>query len=298
MQKRYFDLHTDTASVMFDQGKSLAENDLHVDLKRAEKFEYVPFMTLFSDCSRMDMTGRYEALMENRAKETAGRVAFVTTGKEYEEAKKAGLRPALHAVEGAEMLLCSLEKLEKAILEDKLVMSGISWNNPNALYTASGLTDLGRDYVGMLNKYHVAADVSHLNDACAREVIELADRVVASHSNARALCDVRRDLPDDLIRMIGEKKGLIGLNFYTEFISPEKDKQTFDFLARHASRIAELAGVETLAIGSDLDGCILPSDMKGVEDMPLFDAALERAGFSEKEIDDICFENAFAYFLK
>ena len=298
MQKRYFDLHTDTASVMFDSKKHLDENDLHVDLRRTGDFEYVPFMTLFSDCSRMDMTGRYEELMENREKETKGRVAFVTSKEEYEMAKKAGLRPALHAIEGAEMLLCSLEKLEKAILEEKLVMSGISWNNPNALYTASGLTDLGRDYVRLLNKYHVAADVSHLNDACALEVIDLADRVAASHSNARALCDVRRDLPDELIRAIGEKKGVIGLNFYTEFISPEKDKQTLDFLARHALRIAELAGVETLAIGSDFDGCILPEGVHGAEDLMQFASALERAGFSEKEIDDICFMNAFEYFLK
>ena len=299
MQKRYFDLHTDTASVMFDRKCSFAENDLHVDLKRMEgDFEYVQFMTLFSDCSHTDMTGRYETLLANRDRETAGKCAVVATRAEYEAAKKAGLHPILHAIEGGEMLFCSPDRIVKAAREDKLLMAGVAWNNPNTLYTRDGLTAEGCAYVAACNQEGVVLDISHLNDVCAAEVLSRGDRVIASHSNARTLCDVPRDLPDELIRAIGRKKGLIGLNFYTEFISKEPSQQTFLSLARHAAYIADMVGVSVVALGSDLDGCILPPGATGMENLPDMASALSEVGFSAAEIDDICFANAFNYFLK
>lgn len=298
MQKRFFDLHTDTASAMCDRRRHLAANDLHVDLLRAGRdFTYVAFMTLFSDAAHTDMTGRYEELLAYRARETAGKCRFVTSRRTYDEAVKQGLYPMLHAVEGAEMLSCAPEKLRAAVQNDGLVMSGIAWNNPNALYREEGLTDRGRAYIDACNALKVVIDISHLRDMPAAEALERGERVIASHSDARALCGVPRNLPDSLIRLIGEKKGLIGLNFHAPFIGGDPSEQTLARLARHASHIASIAGTEVLALGSDFDGCSLPGGIRGVEDLPLFAEELEKAGFSAEEVDNICFMNAFRYFL-
>ena len=299
MQKRFFDLHTDTASAIFDENKSLRRNDLHVDLERAEKVgEYAPFLTLFTDSRKHTMEGRYEILSENLLAEAEGKICFVTSGEAYEKAKAEGLFPAFRAVEGAEMLSCDPEKMRKAAREDALLMSGVCWNNPNPLYTAEGLTARGREYVLACAGEGVAVDVSHLNDRGTSEILSLGIRTVASHSNARALCGVPRNLPDELIRRIGENRGLIGLNFCRSFLDEAPEKQTLRRLAEHAAYISEIAGVGVLALGSDLDGAPLPDGVRGVEDLPLFARALSSVGFSDEEVDAISFRNAYTYFFR
>ena len=298
MQRRFIDLHTDTASVILDEKKALRKNDLHVDLERMRAVgEYHPFLTLFTDSSKRDMTGRYEELSENLLREVRGEVRFVTSGEELEKAKKDGLLPAFRAVEGAEMLLCDPEKMRKAAREEKLLMSGITWNNPNPLWEEGGLTDRGRTYVRACAEEGVAVDVSHLNDRGTEEILSMGIRAVASHSDARALCPVRRNLPDDLIRLIGKNRGVIGLNFCAPFIAEDPEKQTLSALARHAARIAELAGPEVPALGTDFDGASLPRGVRGVEDLPLFAEELSRAGFSAREVDGVCYLNAYRYFF-
>ena len=298
MQRRFIDLHTDTASVILEEKKALRKNDLHVDLERMRAVgEYHPFLTLFTDSSKRDMTGRYEELSENLLREVRGEVRFVTSGEELEKAKKDGLLPAFRAVEGAEMLLCDPEKMRKAAREEKLLMSGITWNNPNPLWEEGGLTDRGRTYVRACAEEGVAVDVSHLNDRGTEEILSMGIPAVASHSDARALCPVWRNLPDDLIRRIGENRGLIGMNFCAHFIDADPREQTLRRLAEHAAHIAEVAGAGVLALGSDFDGAPMPRGVAGVQDLPLFAEELSRAGFSPKEIDDVCYGNAYRYFF-
>lgn len=298
MQRRFIDLHTDTASAILDEKKALRKNDLHVDLERMRAVgEYHPFLTLFTDSSKRDMTGRYEELSENLLREARREVRFVTSGEELEKAKKDGLFPAFRAVEGAEILLCDPEKMRKAAREEKLLMSGITWNNPNPLWQEDGLTEKGRIYVRACVDEGVAVDVSHLNDAGTREILSMGIPAVASHSDARALCPVWRNLPDDLIRRIGENRGLIGMNFCAHFIDADPREQTLRRLAEHAAHIAEVAGAGVLALGSDFDGAPMPRGVAGVQDLPLFAEELSRAGFSPKEIDDVCYGNAYRYFF-
>ncbi|MBR6763407.1 MAG: membrane dipeptidase [Clostridia bacterium] len=296
---RFFDLHTDTASVIFDEKKSLLQNDLHVDLTRAGKnFEYTAFLTLFSDSRYTNMVGRFEALMENLLGECQGRVAFVKNVAEYEDAKKKGLMPMLLAVEGAEMLRSDPEMLLMAHREHNLIMSGITWNNPNPLYDENGLTPKGFEYVKTCKENDIVVDVSHLHDKGTFDVLRTGAKTVASHSNARSLTNVSRNLPDELIREMGKQGGLIGLNFFTYFLNPKPEEACIDDIVRHAKYIADLAGVETLAIGSDFDGAGMPHGITGVESLPILREALLNGGFTAAETEKICYENAFRFFLE
>lgn len=295
---RFFDLHTDTASVIFDEKKSLRQNDLHVDLTRAGKdFEYVAFLTLFSDSRYVEMAGRYEALMENLQRETDGKVTFVKEAAEYELVKAQGCMPMLLAVEGAEMLRCDPDMLRMAHEEHNLVMSGITWNNPNPLYDEDGLTPRGYEYVKTCMENDIVVDVSHLHDKGTRDVLRTGAKTVASHSNARALTNVSRNLPDELIVEMGASGGLIGLNFCRPFLNARPEEACIEDIVRHARHIANLAGVKTLAIGSDFDGAGMPRGITGVESLPILQAALLAGGFSATEVDQICYQNAFRFFL-
>lgn len=98
----------------------------------------------------------------------------------------------------------------------------------------------------------MVVDVSHLNDGGFWDVMDLAaGPVIASHSNCRALCDVRRNLSDDQLRRIRDTGGVVGLNAFHGFVHAEPRQQTARALALHAVHMAEVMGVEHVGCGFD-----------------------------------------------
>ena len=84
------------------------------------------------------------------------------------------------------------------------------------------------------------------------DVMDLAaGPVIASHSNCRALCDVRRNLSDDQLRRIRDTGGVVGLNAFHGFVHAEPRQQTARTLALHAVHMAEVMGVEHVGCGFD-----------------------------------------------
>ena len=120
--------------------------------------------------------------------------------------------------------------------------------------------------------------------------------VMASHSNCRALCDVRRNLTDEQLRAIRDTGGVVGVNVYHNFVHAERSKQTVEMLARHAARMIDIMGVEHVTCGFDFCEYFGPGNegAKGMEDCSQsrnFFACLERMGLSARERDMIAREN-------
>lgn len=148
-----------------------------------------------------------------------------------------------------------------------------------------------------MQKLHIIPDVSHTGDRTFWDILELAEGpVVASHSNCRALCDVRRNLTDDQLRAIRDTGGVVGVNVYHGFVHPEPEMQTAAMLARHAAHMAEVMGVEHVACGFDFctylgpgnEGC---AGMEHCGETGNFFLELEQAGFSAPERRAIAMEN-------
>lgn len=137
----------------------------------------------------------------------------------------------------------------------------------------------------------ILPDLSHLSDEGAREVLACTKRpLVASHSNARAVCDHPRNLPDPLIRQIGERGGCIGLNYFEKFVG-RAGEEIWEGLAEHARHIIKVGGEECLGLGSDFDG-IAPGEMlKGVQSVPLLWDQLHARGFTERQLEGIFEKN-------
>ncbi|MBX3579418.1 MAG: dipeptidase [Rhizobiaceae bacterium] len=118
--------------------------------------------------------------------------------------------------------------------------------------SGAGLTHFGVNVVRECNRLGILVDVSHLSDKGTEDVLEISsDPITASHSNARALCDVPRNLPDDLIRRIGRSGGVIGFHAL-HYLVTKKETSTLDDVLRQIAHIAEVGGPECIGIGPDL----------------------------------------------
>ena len=115
--------------------------------------------------------------------------------------------------------------------------------------------------------------------------------MVASHSNARAVCPHRRNLTDDQFRAIRDSGGVVGLNLYRDFVG---QKGTMEELIAHLEHFLELGGEQTLCIGGDLDGCeALVGGMNGLQDVPKIYTALRERGYSKALLEDIFWNNLY-----
>ena len=166
---------------------------------------------------------------------------------------------ALLALEGAEGLEGSLSAL-RLLHRLGLRMLGLTWNDANWAADGimeprgGGLTRAGRELVRACNELGIIVDVSHLSERAFWETLEASGRpVVASHSNARSVCDHPRNLTDDQIRAIIAADGLIGLTFVPWFVR-DGDTNGPEDLIPHIEKVLELGGERHLALGSDYDG--------------------------------------------
>ena len=144
-----------------------------------------------------------------------------------------------------------------------------------------------------MNRLGMIIDVSHLSDGGFWDVAAHSKNpFVATHSCVRDLCGHSRNLTKEMIRTAGEKGGVIGVNFYGGFLS-ESGESNAKEIARHLRFIADTAGIESAAIGTDFDGGISanPLEISDISKMDLLYRELKAAGFHEGEIEKIFWKN-------
>ena len=227
---------------------------------------------------------------------------LVRTTEEAERAKAAGKKYAFLAVEGMDAIGDDLNGIDR-YADLGVRMGMLTWNGENRLATGaggdpySGLTELGRQAVRRMGTRNIVMDVSHLNDGGFWDVMKAAEGpVVASHSNCRALCDVRRNLTDDQLRAIRDSGGVVGLNVHHAFVHADREKQTAEMLARHAAHMADVMGVEHVACGFDFCEYFGPGNegAEGLENCSQIHNLfywLEKLGMNKKERDMVAREN-------
>ncbi|MCI0651150.1 MAG: membrane dipeptidase, partial [Planctomycetes bacterium] len=166
---------------------------------------------------------------------------------------------------------------------------GLTWNGANSLAcgvhapAAGGLTPRGRDVVREAVHLGVAIDLSHLAPRGVAEVLATGASILATHSNARAVWDHPRNLTDEQLRAIAACGGIVGVNIYPPFLAAPGEA-SLGAVALHAAHIAEVAGSDRVAFGSDLDGFEpLPPWFEGYAALPRLAAALAAAGFTEEQ---------------
>jgi membrane dipeptidase len=165
-----------------------------------------------------------------------------------------------------------------------------------------GLTELGRTMVREANRLGILLDVSHLSVKSFWDLIETSSApIIASHSNAKALCNHPRNLDDDQIRAVVASGGTVGVTMVPAFITQEPREATLARLVDHIDYIAGLVGPEHLAIGPDyvnfLESWANRAErytLAGLEEigvLPNLTAMLLQRGYDERAIRGILGEN-------
>lgn len=302
MKILYFDAHCDTIGMALRDKDTLRRNTHCIDLRRGGQLGgYAQFFALYGDVDSVRQVDLWTycrtlyARFEREMEENGDIVRHCRSGAEVDAAVAGGLSAALLSIESADLLECRIDRID-TVADWGVRMMNLTWNQANAISGSNcreserGLSAHGKDFVRRLEANHIYADVSHLSDAGFWDLIHMARcPVVASHSNARALCPHPRNLTDDMFRAVRDSGGVVGINYYRGFVGGKGDLEA---LAEHIEHFLNLGGEKTLCFGGDMDGCdVLAQGIEGLQSIPTLYETLRRRGYSESLLQDLFWNN-------
>lgn len=270
----FADWHCDTASYIFEKKIGLYDSDGHINLKKLEKYdspvqvfavwlrkEYYPFA--------FERTMAVVDWFKRETEKNTDKMSLVYDKKDIENNR--GKLSALLSIEGCEALEGSMDKLH-SLYDAGIRLATLTWNYKNCVATGvlesmkgGGLTPFGKDAVKEMEKMGIIIDVSHLSDEGFYDVAKHTEKpFIASHSNCRAVCSFPRNLTDDELRIIGERKGIAGINLCEDFLS-DSGRAGKDDIFRHIDHMLGICGEDCICLGCDFDG--IPATPQGVEDV-------------------------------
>ncbi len=301
MELSLFDLHCDTAFEMLHRQQPLTKNELAVSLTGASEYtRYMQVMALWTPHDLDDEAGwEYNRRMLANLKNDPAILQKKALLRTFPDRALATPQCFL-AVEDARIIGHDLHRLSMLYSDGVRIITPM-WRGVNCLGgahdTDAGLTDFGREALMRALELGMILDISHASRRSATEILalcrEYASPVIASHSNAYAVCPVPRNLTDAEIRSIIASNGIIGINLHAPFLSP-KDASVEDILC-HIEHFLSLGAENALAFGCDMDGGLLPNDIPNIAALIRIAERMQRANYSEKLIHAIFFENAYRF---
>ncbi|NCB32384.1 MAG: membrane dipeptidase [Erysipelotrichia bacterium] len=316
---KYIDMHCDTLmSLLFHDpsAMNLYDNDFtSISLKKMkEAGQKAQFFAAFMPVEKMWDQAAGEKLSDWEYIETLHKcltdnvdshrdlIAMAYSADDIDANDKAGLMSAIFTIEDSRAVDGSLDNIRK--LYDMGVRAcSLTWNGINCIgYPNSldpeimnhGLTEFGRDAVKYMQELGILVDVSHLSEGGFYDVASLSDRpFIATHSNCRSLSPHQRNLTDDQIRVLADHGGITGVNFCPAFLNEDvecKDSSA-RLMAVHLKHMVQVGGINTAALGSDLDGISGNLEIDGSDKMYLLFDEMKKQGFTEAEIEQIAYQN-------
>lgn len=313
MTNRIIDMHCDTLTRLADNHASLKANDGHLSIEKLNAGGYLmQCMAVFLHLNQGNAYNRCNAYMDQFDKwmiEYKNQLAQVKNPTDLQRLIDEDKLGVMLTIEEGGVLEGKLENLDH-FYNRGVRMLTLTWNFENeiaypndmskppfGINTTKGLKVFGQRVVHRMNELGMIIDVSHLGDAGIYDVLALSQKpIVASHSNSRAICDVPRNMTDDMIRKLAANGGMMGLNYCAAFVNQDGRKTVIDGLVRHAQHIAEVGGIDCLGLGSDFDGIGDLQDLTGGDKVPLLLKALADGGFTSEDLEKICYKNFMRVF--
>lgn len=300
---RIVDLHCDTISYLYENGGSLLENKGQYDLERAQAAGmYMQFFAMFTRPAEPNIALQ-KIIMQletfhRQLEEHSSKVYHLKSCQDlYKPGSQEKLAALLH-LEGAECLGNDLDILN-FLYRAGLRSIGLTWNYRNQFAdgvsegdAGGGLSQIGRKLVQEMERLGMLLDLAHVSVKSFHDALAYYKKpVLVSHSNAYALCPSRRNLNDEQLRALQEHGGLVGITQVADFV--HEDNPSLETMIDHMVYIAELIGVEYVALGSDFDGAdnMVIHDVSGYSSLP---DIMQQRGFTDQEINMILYKNALS----
>ena len=299
-----FDAHSDLPTFVYDERREGKRRVLEENFDRffGEAVK-ARVMAIWTRQEKRSHALRYALEVLNslrRDVEESGSFELVSSVEEMKRAVESGRVALWLGLEGGEPIEDSIDLLEIFHTLGLRVLT-LTWSLRNALgdgvfeRTKGGLTNFGIEVLGKAEELGIVVDLSHINEAGFWDAINTTSfPLIASHSNARVLCDNPRNLTDEQIKAIAERDGVIGAVAIPSFT--DKERPTLEKYVRHIEYMVELAGYEHVGLGFDFV-YYLPGwkghSIEGFESEEKIPALLEllKENFSEKEVEAITFGN-------
>jgi membrane dipeptidase len=266
----------------------------------------VPLPTRVPLSGAQAVTLRMAALLLRIERLSRGAVKICRSAADLQESIASGVLATVLHIEGAEAIdpdfymldvlhAAGLRSLGPVWSRSNIFGHGVPFRYPSSPDVGPGLTEAGRSLVRACNRLKIMVDLSHLNEAGFWDVAGLTDApLVATHSNAHAICPHSRNLTDRQLSAIRESRGMVGLNFATAFIRPDGRRNAdthLEIMIRHLDHLIEHVGVDGVGFGSDFDGATVPAAIGDARGLPRLLEAMQRHGYDEATIRKIAFEN-------
>jgi membrane dipeptidase len=308
-----FDLHNDVAEYMI--------NGYQIGIRHTSNQSDIPrfldggvdaqMIVLWTDSSKAPTTPyqrtiqMYDTCVAQFNRNSAT-IARATTSAEIQSIHAAGKIAAVLCVEGGHAIQEDLNKLINFYNLGARYFT-ITWNYTLPWATAAsdplsatkGLSDFGRQVIRTADSLGMLIDVSHVGIKTIEDILAVTKNpIIASHSGVRALRNSTRNLTDDQIKAIAQGDGVIGVVFYTSFLSSyAASSVNIDTVIKHIDYIKNLVGIDHVAIGSDYDGGITaPVGLENVSKLQNLTMALLRKGYSPADARKILGENYLRVF--
>ncbi|MCL2014428.1 MAG: membrane dipeptidase [Oscillospiraceae bacterium] len=299
---KIFDLHCDTVFECLTQNKNIASNDLALDIERLSGYDGAiqTFAFWIGDTYRGDnaynhFLEQYELFIQQAGNRVDGSAKTLELW-DHQELPQNGVCRGLLAIESGAALGGSLDRIWEMKKRNISIIT-LTWNSANEIACgvngAGGITDFGKDAIYEMENCGITVDASHLNEISFFELCSIARKpFIASHSNAYAVYKNRRNLKDAQITELAAMGGLIGLNFYINFIGGDAGLED---MLKHVEHFLNLGCEDILAIGSDFDGAKTSSYFKDVTCYSRFYDDMTQE-FGRDITDKIFFGNAYSFF--
>lgn len=316
---KVIDMHCDTMKAILDErdknkNVNLKNNNFTVDIEKMKQGDYMlQVFAAYTNIKEGDTLVnclRTIDLFHNEIKANKEDIGIVLSYDDILKNIKQNKMSALLSIEEGACCKGDLGILRNFYRLGVRMMT-LTWNYENELGFPNeiignklvcdrGLKNKGFEFIEEMEKLGIIIDVSHLSDAGFYDILNNTKKpFVASHSNSRSICGHRRNMTDDMIKKLADRGGVMGLNFYSNFLNDNttsNNMSKIDDMINHVKHIKKIGGIEVIGLGSDFDGIDCKVEIEDASKMQILAEKMKKEGFTENEVEHIFYKNVLNLF--